>query len=91
MNLDARKSRNLGSLCMACAAVSLFFGGLLLDLVAIAIGIFAYAQARKLYLANAQDSSSEDALKHTRLALIFCAIAAAVNLGAGIALAPTLI
>lgn len=91
MNLNANTCRNLASACMACAAISLFFGGMLLDLVGLVIGFIAYSKARKLYMDNKQDESVESALKRARLALIFCAIAAAVNLVAGIVLAPTVV
>lgn len=91
MKFTAKTCRGFATACMLCATVSLFFGGMLLDIVGFVFGGIAYANARKIVMADANDSAATSALKLSRNALIFCAVAAALNIVTAIVLVPSVV
>ena len=45
--MDLKKARNMAMASIICAAVSLFIGGVLLDIVAVILGVVAYRKLKE--------------------------------------------
>ena len=79
MKISINTCRNFATTSLICAAVSLLAGGVLLDLLGLAFGFYAFTHARRLAAANPQDQMAAYVLKLTRNAIIFCIVAAVIN------------
>ena len=90
MKVNPNTCRGFAVASMACAAISLFLGGILLGALGFAFGLYGFSHAKKLVSENPGDPQCQYAYRVTRNSLIFCGIAAVVNLLAALYLYPTM-
>ena len=91
--MNVKTLKNLSIASIVCAAVSLFFGGVLLDVAGLVLGIVALSKLKSAAAgADASNQASDVATvsKLSKTGIVVCAVALVLNFVSAIFLAPVL-
>ncbi len=73
-----------------CAVVSLFVGGVMLDLLGFILGYSSYSKVKRLRAENPNDPYIQVVFRLARNSMCFCVIAAVLNLAAALLFLPSM-
>lgn len=74
------RCRNFGITSIVCGGISLVIGGAMLDIIGFVFGMIAFINLKKIVAVKPEDNYVQNALKITKIGLVFCCVACIANL-----------